>query len=330
MSKIKEVSDKIKNEVCQVFKGNSDVVDMVLACLFAGGHVLLEDVPGTGKTVLAKSVAKASGLAFSRIQCTPDLMPSDVTGSSVWLPDAKQFEFRAGPVMASIVLVDELNRATPRTQSALLECMAEGQVSVDGARHELEKPFFVLATQNPVEQEGTYNLPEAELDRFLMKLVISYPATDNEIKIVQTCGNAPYIPVRQIIKDDDIKMLREAASKITCDEKLVEYIVSILTVTRPENSKKQQGGRTLVNTANTNDITRYIHFGASPRAGIAMLQCAKVKALFAGRDFVLSEDIKAVALNVLRHRLVLSYEAAADNITADDIITRILDFIPVP
>ena len=163
-----------------------------------------------------------------------------------------------------------------------------------------------------------------------MKLVISYPAADDEMKIVQTCGKAAEVPVRQIIKNDDIKALREAAAAVTCDEKLVEYIVSILTVTRPENSRKQQSGRTLVNTANTNDITRYIHFGASPRAGIAMLQCAKVKALFAGRDFVLPEDIKAVALNVLRHRLVLSYEAAADNVTADDIITRILDFIPVP
>ena len=163
-----------------------------------------------------------------------------------------------------------------------------------------------------------------------MKLVINYPSADNEIKIVQTCGNAPYVPVRQIVKSDDIKALREAAAAVTCDEKLVEYIVSILTVTRPENSKKQQAGRTLVNTANSNDITRYIHFGASPRAGIAMIQCAKVKAMFAGRDFVLPEDIKAVALNVLRHRLVLSYEAAADNVTADDIISRILDFIPVP
>ena len=173
-------------------------------------------------------------------------------------------------------------------------------------------------------------MPEAELDRFLMKLVISYPAADNEIKIVQTAGKAPYVPVKQIITSANIKDMKEAVDKITCSEKLVEYIVSILTVTRPESSKKQQAGRTLVNTANSNDITRYIHFGASPRAGIAMLQCAKVKALFAGRDFVLPEDIKAVALNVLRHRLVLSYEAAADNVTADDIISRILDFIPVP
>ena len=310
--------------------GQENLIDDILTAFIAGGHVLLEGVPGLAKTLAIKTVAEILGLDFKRIQFTPDLLPADVTGTLIYEQNKGTFSVRKGPVFANVILADEINRAPAKVQSAMLEAMEEKQITIGEETYKLPDPFFVLATQNPVEQEGTYNLPEAELDRFLMKLVISYPAADNEIKIVQTAGKAPYVPVKQIITSANIKDMKEAADKITCSEKLVEYIVSILTVTRPESSKKQQTGRTLVNTANSNDITRYIHFGASPRAGIAMLQCAKVKALFAGRDFVLPEDIKAVALNVLRHRLVLSYEAAADNVTADDIISRILDFIPVP
>ena len=310
--------------------GQKNLIDDILTAFIAGGHVLLEGVPGLAKTLAIKTVAEILGLDFKRIQFTPDLLPADVTGTLIYEQNKGTFSVRKGPVFANVILADEINRAPAKVQSAMLEAMEEKQITIGEETYKLPDPFFVLATQNPVEQEGTYNLPEAELDRFLMKLVISYPAADNEIKIVQTAGKAPYVPVKQIITSANIKDMKEAADKITCSEKLVEYIVSILTVTRPESSKKQQAGRTLVNTANSNDITRYIHFGASPRAGIAMLQCAKVKALFAGRDFVLPEDIKAVALNVLRHRLVLSYEAAADNVTADDIISRILDFIPVP
>ena len=310
--------------------GQEKLIDDILTAFIAGGHVLLEGVPGLAKTLAIKTVAEILGLDFKRIQFTPDLLPADVTGTLIYEQNTGTFSVRKGPVFANVILADEINRAPAKVQSAMLEAMEERQITIGEETYKLPEPFFVLATQNPVEQEGTYNLPEAELDRFLMKLVISYPAADNEIKIVQTAGKAPYVPVNKIVQAGDIEALKAAAEKITCDEKLVEYIVSILTVTRPENSKKQQAGRTLVNTANSNDITRYIHFGASPRAGIAMLQCAKVKALLAGRDFVLPEDIKAVALNVLRHRLVLSYEAAADNVTADDIITRILDFIPVP
>ncbi len=310
--------------------GQENLIDDILTAFIAGGHVLLEGVPGLAKTLAIKTTAEILGLDFKRIQFTPDLLPADVTGTLIYEQNTGKFSVRKGPVFANVILADEINRAPAKVQSAMLEAMEERQITIGEETYKLPDPFFVLATQNPVEQEGTYNLPEAELDRFLMKLVISYPAADDEMKIVQTCGKAPDVPVNQIINAEKIKTLKDAAASVTCDEKIVEYIVSILTVTRPENSKKQQAGRTLVNTANTNDITRYIHFGASPRAGIAMLQCAKVKAMFAGRDFVLPEDIKAVALNVLRHRLVLSYEAAADNITADDIITRILDFIPVP
>ena len=329
-NEIVHIIENCRAEAGKRLVGQENLIDDILTAFIAGGHVLLEGVPGLAKTLTIKTVAEILGLDFKRIQFTPDLLPADVTGTLIYEQNKGTFSVRKGPVFANVILADEINRAPAKVQSAMLEAMEEKQITIGEETYKLPDPFFVLATQNPVEQEGTYNLPEAELDRFLMKLVISYPAADNEIKIVQTAGKAPYIPVKQIITSANIKDMKEAADKITCSEKLVEYIVSILTVTRPESSKKQQAGRTLVNTANSNDITRYIHFGASPRAGIAMLQCAKVKALFAGRDFVLPEDIKAVALNVLRHRLVLSYEAAADNVTADDIISRILDFIPVP
>lgn len=329
-NEIVHIIENCRAEAGKRLVGQENLIDDILTAFVAGGHVLLEGVPGLAKTLAIKTVAEILGLDFKRIQFTPDLLPADVTGTLIYEQNKGTFSVRKGPVFANVILADEINRAPAKVQSAMLEAMEEKQITIGEETYKLPDPFFVLATQNPVEQEGTYNLPEAELDRFLMKLVISYPAADNEIKIVQTAGKAPYVPVKQIITSANIKDMKEAADKITCSEKLVEYIVSILTVTRPESSKKQQAGRTLVNTANSNDITRYIHFGASPRAGIAMLQCAKVKALFAGRDFVLPEDIKAVALNVLRHRLVLSYEAAADNVTADDIISRILDFIPVP
>ena len=329
-NQIVNIVENCRKEAAKRLVGQENLIDDILTAFIAGGHVLVEGVPGLAKTLAIKTVAEILGLDFKRIQFTPDLLPADVTGTLIYEQNTGSFSVRKGPVFANVILADEINRAPAKVQSAMLEAMEEKQITIGEETYKLPDPFFVLATQNPVEQEGTYNLPEAELDRFLMKLLISYPAADNEIKIVQTAGKAPYVPVRQIVNPAYISAMKQAADKITCSEKLVEYIVSILTVTRPESSKKQQTGRTLVNTANSNDITRYIHFGASPRAGIAMLQCAKVKALFAGRDFVLPEDIKAVALNVLRHRLVLSYEAAADNVTADEIITRILDFIPVP
>ena len=329
-NKLVHIIEDCRAEAGKRLVGQEKLIDDILTAFIAGGHVLLEGVPGLAKTLAIKTVAEILGLDFKRIQFTPDLLPADVTGTLIYEQNTGKFSVRKGPVFANVILADEINRAPAKVQSAMLEAMEERQITIGEETYKLPEPFFVLATQNPVEQEGTYNLPEAELDRFLMKLVISYPAADNEIKIVQTAGKAPYVPVRKIVQAGDIEALKEAAEKVTCDEKLVEYIVSILTVTRPENSKKQAAGRTIVNTANSSDITRYIHFGASPRAGIAMLQCAKVHALIGGRDFVLPEDIKAVALNVLRHRLVLSYEAAADNVTADDIITRILDFIPVP
>ncbi|MCQ2582734.1 MAG: AAA family ATPase [Treponema sp.] len=320
----KKIVEACRKEASKRLVGQEQLIDDILTAFIAGGHVLLEGVPGLAKTLTVKTFSEILGLDFKRIQFTPDLLPADVTGTLIYEQNKGTFSVRKGPVFANIILADEINRAPAKVQSAMLEAMEERQVTIGEQSYKLPEPFFVLATQNPIEQEGTYNLPEAELDRFLMKLLVSYPNAEAEKLIVQSCGNAPKVPVNRIINEDMLKMLRTLADKVTCDEKLIEFIVSILTVTRPD-PKSQGIGRT-----NSSDITRYIHFGASPRAGIAMLQCAKVHALFEGRGFVLPEDIKAVAMNVLRHRIVLSYEAAADNVTADEIISRILAFIPVP
>ena len=315
-NKYVSIIEKCKAECAKRLVGQEALVSDILTAFVADGHVLLEGVPGLAKTLAIKTVAEILGLDFKRIQFTPDLLPADVTGTLIYEQNKGSFSVRRGPVFANVILADEINRAPAKVQSAMLEAMEERQVTIGEETYKLPSPFFVLATQNPVEQEGTYNLPEAELDRFLMKLVVNYPTAENEKLIVKTAGKAPAVPVNTIVGPADITAMRQAAEKITCDEKIVDYIVNILAVTRPA------GG--------TGALEKYINFGASPRAGIAMLQCAKVHALFAGRDFVLPEDVKAVAMNVLRHRLVLSYEAAADNITADEIIKRILDFIPVP
>ena len=319
-NKFVDLINNCKAECAKRLVGQDALITDILTAFVADGHVLLEGVPGLAKTLAIKTVAQILGLDFKRIQFTPDLLPADVTGTLIYEQNKGTFTVRKGPVFANVILADEINRAPAKVQSAMLEAMEERQVTIGEETYKLPSPFFVLATQNPVEQEGTYNLPEAELDRFLMKLVVNYPAAENEKLIVKTCGKAPTLPVNTIVSVNDINAMRTAADKITCDDKIVDYIVNILTVTRPAAAKEKS----------SHDITRYIHFGASPRAGIAMIQCAKVHALFAGRDFVLPEDVKAVALNVLRHRLVLSYEAAADNMSADEIISRILDFIPVP
>lgn len=327
---IKNTVEKIRNEAAKRLVGQEQLIDDMLIAFITGGHVLIEGVPGLAKTLAVKTLAEILGLNFKRIQFTPDLLPADVTGTLIYEQNKGTFSVRKGPIFANVILADEINRAPAKVQSAMLEAMEERQVTIGEETFKLPEPFFVLATQNPVEQEGTYNLPEAELDRFLMKLVVHYPSVENEMKIVQTCGKASDVKVQKLMSELDIQSLRAAADKVNCEQKLLEYIVTILTITRPEATRKVNAGRPLVNTVNTGDITRYIQYGASPRAGIAILQCAKVHALFEGRDFVLPEDIKAVAPNVLRHRIVLSYEAAADNVTADEIIGRILDFVPLP
>jgi len=324
----KKIVENCLKEASKRLVGQEKLVKDILIAFIAGGHVLLEGVPGLAKTLTVKTIAEILGLDFKRIQFTPDLLPADVTGTLIYEQNKGTFSVRKGPVFANVILADEINRAPAKVQSAMLEAMEEKQVTIGEQSYKLPAPFFVLATQNPIEQEGTYNLPEAELDRFIMKLLINYPSAENERLIVKTCGKAPEVKIQRIISDQDIEGLKACADKVSCDEKLIDYIVSILNVTRPSPLASEKSHK--ITSSNTNDITHYIHFGVSPRAGIAILQSAKVHAVFEGRNFVLPEDIKAVAINVLRHRLVLSYEAAADNVTADEIISRILNFIPLP
>lgn len=315
----RKLVEKCKEEAKKRLIGQEYLIDGILTAFVAGGHVLLEGVPGLAKTLAVKTFAEISGLDFKRIQFTPDLLPADVSGTLIYEQGKGTFSVRKGPVFTNVVLADEINRAPAKVQSAMLEAMEEKQVTIGDETYKLPEPFFVLATQNPIEQEGTYNLPEAELDRFLLKLNVNYPTSEEEIEIIKTQGAASKIDVKQVLTKSDLLRFREMNLQIVCDQKIIEYIVQIVTVTRPNLKKKTE-----------HDITRYITFGASPRAGIAMIQCAKATALLAGRSFVLPEDVKKVAPLVLRHRIVLSYEAAADNVTADDIIEKILDFIPVP
>lgn len=319
LENVRVLVEKCREEAKKRLIGQDYLIDGILTAFVAGGHVILEGVPGLAKTLAVKTFAEISGLDFKRIQFTPDLLPADVSGTLIYEQAKGSFSVRKGPVFTNVVLADEINRAPAKVQSAMLEAMEEKQVTIGEETYKLPEPFFVLATQNPIEQEGTYNLPEAELDRFLLKLNINYPTAAEELQIVKTQGAASKVPVNQVLSARDLLKFREMNSAIVCDDKIVEYIVNIISVTRPSVKKQSE-----------HDITRYITFGASPRAGIAILQCAKATALLAGRSFVLPEDVKTVAAMVLRHRIVLSYEAAADNITADDIIAKILDFIPVP
>jgi MoxR-like ATPase len=320
LKECREIAEKCRAEAGKRLVGQSQVIDGILTAMVAGGHILLEGVPGLAKTLAVRTFAELSGLDFKRIQFTPDLLPADLTGTLMYEQNSGRFSVHKGPVFTNVVFADEINRAPAKVQSALLESMAERQVTIGETTYKLPDPFFVLATQNPIEQEGTYNLPEAELDRFLMKIVVPYPTPSEEVEIVKTCGNAAAVPVGQVFSQQILRKCRNLLERIVCDEKIVEYIVSIVNVTRPANSL----------TSSKDDISKYIDYGASPRAGIALLQCAKVQALFSGRSFVLPDDIKAVAKNVLRHRLVLSYEAAASNVSADDIIEKILELTPLP
>lgn len=335
-----------KKEAAKRIVGQTDIIENIVMALVAGGHVLLEGVPGLAKTLIVKTFADMSGLDFKRIQFTPDLLPADLTGTLIYDQSRGTFSVRKGPVFANFVLADEINRASAKVQSALLEAMAETQVTIGEETHLLPKPFFVLATQNPIEQEGTYNLPEAELDRFLLKLNVPYPTAKEEFAIIKNSADSAdptEIPVTKVCTADAILAMRAMMPSVTVDDKIIEYIVSLVAVTRAE--QKQADGYATAHAGaaygaksvsalhvsrGREDILRYIAFGASPRAGIALQKCAKIAAMFDGRSYVLPEDVKKVAHAVLRHRLVLSYEASADGLTADDIITKILAALPVP
>ncbi len=313
--------DECRKELGKRVVGQREMVDGLLTALIAGGHALLEGVPGLAKTLAVKTLAEMTGLSFKRVQFTPDLLPADLTGTLIWEQSVGRFSVRRGPVFANVVLADEINRAPAKVQSALLEAMEERQVTIGDESLRLPDPFFVLATQNPIEHEGTYALPEAELDRFLLKLSIQYPSREEEERIVRISAEAGLPPVKAILDPAALRSLSAAAESVRVDDKVVEYLVSVVSATRPSGDKKK---------GHRDDLYRYVSFGASPRASLALFRCARVRALFEGRSWVMPEDVKAVAPAVLRHRLVLSYEAEADGLDADAVLSRVLAFVPVP
>ncbi|MCL1835955.1 MAG: MoxR family ATPase [Treponema sp.] len=329
--------DTCRKELAKRIVGQQQMVDGLLTALIAGGHILLEGVPGLAKTLAVKSLAQITGLEFKRIQFTPDLLPADLTGTLIWDQAKGSFSVRRGPVFANVILADEINRAPAKMQSALLEAMEERQVTIGETTYPLPDPFFVLATENPIEHEGTYSLPEAELDRFLLKLLVSYPTPQEELAIVKrspsmVSGSAgPLAPLSPVLDGPAIARLRSAADSIHIDDKIAEYIVSIVVATRPASAGSGKARAQQAGPARTSEgIYRYVSFGASPRASIALHRCSRILALFAGREYVSPEDVKTAAYPALRHRIVLSYEAEADGLDADAVISRILSHVPIP
>lgn len=334
--------DKVQTEIVQklaAFKdavsltviGQQKLVDDILIAYIAGGHVLIEGLPGLAKTLTVKTFATLSNLSFKRIQFTPDLLPADLTGTLIFDPASHRFAVRKGPLFAQVVLADEINRAPAKVQSALLEAMAEQQVTIGETSYPLPQPFFVLATENPIEQEGTYELPEAELDRFLFKLIVPYPTPEDERTVMLQNGrirggdrdagdNASRI--QDFFSFETLDGIRKAADCIRLSEVLHTYIISLVTATRPIAEKREKLAR--------GSYLSYISVGASPRASIAFYRCSKIRALLQGRDYVVPEDIKTLAYPILRHRLKLSYEAHAENINEDDIITELIELVPQP
>ena len=285
-------------------------IETCVIALLSGGHVMIEDVPGVGKTVLAKSLARAAGCHYSRLQCTADLLPADVTGVTVWDQNAGTFVFRPGPVFANVILVDEINRASPKTQSALLECMEEGQVTVDGETRILPRPFMIIATQNPVEYEGTFPLPEAQLDRFAARVAIGYPAPGDEAgMLVDLAARDPLDLVGPVSDERGIMAARAMVDRVHADPALADYVVALTTATRRDPR---------------------LALGASPRAGLALLRASKARALIQGRPYATPDDVRALGRGVLAHRLILTPDARARGVAAEDVVADALESVPVP
>jgi MoxR-like ATPase len=319
---LKSVAESIIGNVERVIVGKRAEIEQALVALLCQGHILIEDVPGVGKTMLAKSMAKSVGCSFKRIQFTPDLLPSDVTGVTIYNQKSGEFEFRYGPVMAQIVLADEINRATPKTQSALLEAMEERQVTVDGDTRMLPSPFMVMATQNPIEYEGTFPLPEAQLDRFMMRISLGYPARNDEIKILEEQARIadeaakegrnilhPLDEIGQVISVEELVAAQQRVKRVYVDRFVVEYIVDVATSTRDHQE---------------------VYLGASPRGSNALIRAVQARAALQGRDYATPDDVKAMAASTLAHRLIVSPAARIRNVDTREVISEILDTVPVP
>ena len=309
MKAIQELLEKLRQNIHTVIVGKTEVVELIMISLLCRGHMLLEDVPGMGKTMLVRTLAKSLGCAFKRIQFTPDLLPSDILGVSIYNQKTHEFEFRPGPVMAQIVLADEINRTSPRTQASLLECMEEDQITIDGVGYKLPKPFLILATQNPIEYEGTFPLPEAQMDRFLIKAHLGYPSYDEEMEILDRLEKRhPIADIKQVFDLSELINLQEKAANVHIDDSLKDYVVKIVQVTRhhPE-----------------------VALGASPRGSLALMKASKAKAGLAGREFVIPDDIKSLAVPTLAHRLVLKTEAHLKGKNSEEIINEVLTQVPL-
>lgn len=317
IDRLKEARERIMRELHKVIVGQDDVIEEIIISLLAGGHSLLLGVPGLAKTLLVNTLAESLSLSFQRIQFTPDLMPSDITGTEVLEEEGetgkREFRFLKGPIFANIILADEINRTPPKTQAALLQAMQEYKVTVGGETYSLDPPFFVLATRNPIEQEGTYPLPEAQLDRFMFEVVIDYPKPAEEVKIVETTTSAYTTEIDPVIGRDEILELRDLVRRVPVSDSLLKDVVRFVGLTRPSNNKETP-----------KFIKEWVEWGASPRASQYIVLGAKAKALFEGRTTPSMDDVRFVLRPVLRHRLILNFAAEADNITVDEVIDKLI------
>ena len=323
VKRLNEAADRISSELGQVIVGQAAVVEELLVAMLSGGHALLVGVPGLAKTLMVRTLADTLGLTFSRIQFTPDLMPADITGTEVIQEDrvsgARDFRFLAGPVFANVVLADEINRTPPKTQAALLEAMEEHQVTAGGRRHRLPEPFFVLATQNPIEQEGTYPLPEAQLDRFMFQVLVDYPAADEEFEIIRRTTSEESAVASPVLDHDDVVALQQLVRRIPVADHVIRYAIDLCRLSRPTRSSGSEP---------EGFIDRYVQWGAGPRAGQSLVLGGKARAVLAGRTFVGIDDIRAVAYPVLRHRIITSFHAEADRVVANDVVDWVLEETP--
>jgi MoxR-like ATPase len=308
----------LRSEVEKVIVGQQSLIDRLLIGILCNGHVLIEGVPGLAKTLTVTTLARAMQTSFQRIQFTPDLLPADLIGTLIYNPKNGDFNIRKGPIFHQIIIADEINRAPAKVQSALLEAMQERQVTIGDTTFELEEPFMVLATQNPIEQEGVYPLPEAQMDRFMLKVKVTYPTIEEEHEILRRMAHSsPDTDVTPVISPSDIWRLRQLSDEIYIDEKIERYILDVVQATRTPNKYGL-------------NVASFIQYGASPRASIALCMAAKAYALLQGRGYVVPQDIKSIGMDVLRHRVVISYEAEAEEVTAEDLIQRIFDTIRIP
>jgi MoxR-like ATPase len=315
---LSQIIENIKTEISKVLVGQEKMVEGLLAGLLCRGHILLEGVPGLAKTTAVNALAKTLGLDFKRVQFTPDLLPSDIIGTEIYDPSNNTFKIKQGPVFTNLLLADEINRAPAKVQSALLEVMQERQVTIGDETFKIDLPFLVMATQNPVEQEGAYELPEAQLDRFMMKVVVGYNTKEEELEIARRAANNSFGDIQQVASIDDLNKIREEALQVHMDEEIEAYIIELVAATRDPKAYGLE------------ELEAYIEFGASPRASIDMYKAARAIAYLKGQDYVSPIEIAYIAKEILRHRIILSYEAQAEEVAQDEIIEKILAAVPIP